>query len=271
MSWQITGSVGSWEKGARNAETDVQVVQKLLAAAAHKLGDPALDPKGIDGDIARPSSKSSTVKAIVRFQKRILPKADGLIEAGGQTWQALVRVVETTTTPAPAVAEFYFPFPSVPTASWTTGPRKFGANRSGGKRAHAGCDLYFPKGSWIHAVADGTVVRGPYAFYAATFALEIDHGGFLARYGEVQANTLVNEGDTVKAGQKIAKVGHLVGIVVPSDMLHLELYDKTATGPLTVDAAHSKKRADGVPFLRRKDLMDPTPRLNEWKSHLPKP
>jgi len=142
--------------------------------------------------------------------------------------------------------------------------------RSNGLRAHAGCDLYFEKGTWIHAIGDGTVTRGPYPFYRQTFALEVDHGDFLARYGEIQAKTTVKEGDTVLAGEQIATVGHLVGVQVPSDMLHLELYDKSASGPLTItDAARSKKRSDGIPFMRRKDLIDPTARLNQWQGQLP--
>src|SRR6266446_2741483 len=101
------------------------------------------------------------------------------------------------------------------THSWP--PRAFASNRSNGVRAHAGCDLYFENGTWIYAVADGIVTRGPYPFYCETFALEVDHGDFLARYGEIQAVTAVKEGDRVRAGQQIARVGHLIGIQVPSD------------------------------------------------------
>ena len=122
-----------------------------------------------------------------------------------------------------------------------------------------------------HAIADGIVTRGPYPFYCETFALEVDHGEFLARYGEIQKTTTVKEGDRVHAGQQIAKVGHLIGIQVPSDMLHLELYDKSASGPLTItDANRSKKRSDGVPFMRRMDLIDPTSQLTQWQVRLPK-
>ena len=72
------------------------------------------------------------------------------------------------------------------------------------------------------------------------------------------------------AGQRIARVGHLVGIKVPSDMLHLELYKGTASGALTVKGPLSAKRSDGVPYMRRSDLMDPTTLLNTWKNNLPK-
>ena len=108
---------------------------------------------------------------------------------------------------------------------------------------------------------------GPYLFYAGTYALEVDHGTFLARYGEIQQKALVKAGDRVEAGQPIAKVGKLVGM--KNAMLHLELYDKSASGPLTVKNKSTKRSAKGVPFMRRGDLIDPTPRLNDWHKKRP--
>jgi murein DD-endopeptidase MepM/ murein hydrolase activator NlpD len=107
------------------------------------------------------------------------------------------------------------------------------------------------------------VIAGPTEFYGTTYAIEIDHGEFLVRYGEIRKFVPVRKGDSVVAGQRIAMVGHLVGISVPSDMLHFEMYSKAATGPLTVrDENLCGKRADGVPFYRRSDLLDPTQTLN---------
>ena len=87
----ISGSVGRWEKGAGNLLADVKTVQRLLETAAQKLQAPDLDPKGVDGKIARQSAKSNTVAAIEAFQKRSSISIDGLIEPGGQTWQALLK------------------------------------------------------------------------------------------------------------------------------------------------------------------------------------
>ena len=92
----ITGSVGRWERGARNLQADVQTVQRLLETAAQKLQAPDLDPKGIDGKIARQSAKSNTVAAIEAFQKRSNISIDGLIEPGGPTWQALLQAAGGT-------------------------------------------------------------------------------------------------------------------------------------------------------------------------------
>jgi murein DD-endopeptidase MepM/ murein hydrolase activator NlpD len=78
---------------------------------------------------------------------------------------------------------------------------------------------------------------------------------------------MVREGDRVSAGQPIAKVGKLNSII--NSMLHLELYDKSATGALTVTNNQTKKTANGTPFMRRRDLIDPTAKLSVWKDNRP--
>jgi biotin carboxyl carrier protein len=276
--WEIAGSVGSYAKGARNLKHDVETIQEMLRSAAMLLRDPRMDPGSIDGAIAQGGQRSRTVDAIKAFQGRFMTSPDGLINVGGRTWRELVSVLshgpegQPAGEPAAAAADgtrkFFFPLSPVPRDSWTVRPRCYGAPRKG-MRAHAGCDLYAPVGTIVHAITDGTVVRGPEPFYAETYAIEVDHGDFLARYGEVQKTAFVRQGDRVKAGQPIAKVGRLVGISVPSAMLHLELYDKSAHGRLTVPAAQSARTKDGRAFFRRKDLIDPQPRLEEWKKNLP--
>ena len=272
MSVEISGSVGRWEKSAKNLEADVRIVQRLLEAAAKSLSAPEIDPGAVDGKISRAPATSDTVKAIEAFQSRFTTAADGVVAPGSQTWAALLEAESKPPDKREnvlSVSQVFFPFTTVPAASWEKRPLAFASPRAGGARLHAGCDLYFPLGTLIHAVADGVVNRGPYAFYCETFALEIDHGSFLARYGEIQSKTDVVAGARVRAGQKIAKIGHLIGIQVPSDMLHFELYDKSASGPLTVASGSSSAIKNNVPFMRRKDLIDPTLNLNRWRENLP--
>ena len=88
---EITSSVGRWEKGAKNLPTDVMTVQRLLKGVSDKLLSSQLDPKGIDGKIAHPPAASNTVKAIEAFQSSSSSPVDGLIEPGGQTWNALLE------------------------------------------------------------------------------------------------------------------------------------------------------------------------------------
>jgi len=96
----ITDSVGRWEQNARNLPADVETVQRLLETAAQKLQAPQLDPKGIDGKIAQPPRKSNTVAAIEAFQSRSNLSVDGLIEPGGETWQALLQVGKPAADPS---------------------------------------------------------------------------------------------------------------------------------------------------------------------------
>ncbi len=274
----ISNSVGRASKGAVNQFDDVETVQNMLRLAAMIEIRPQFDPGGIDGTIDADESSDDTVKAIETFQGQFFNTPDGVIDVGKRTWRELVDVLdgnEDDNQPVPVITpvtpvsdgECLFPFKTLPEVDWTKGIRRFGARRSNGKRAHAGCDLYFPTGTVIHAITSGTVIADPYWFYDGTYALEIDHGGFVARYGEIKKQALVSKGDHVSPGQPIAKVGNLLSIV--QSMLHLELYDKSAEGPLTVRTSKTARTADDVPFWRRKDLIDPTPKLNVWKNNLP--
>ena len=284
LEFQIKKPVGRKSKGAINDPADVETVQNMFRLAAMIEHQPNLDPGAVDGTIDANEGTDDTIRAIEAFQSRFFTP-DGVINPGKRTWRELVDLLEgddldegddgvqpSSTTPVAPVTgdgQFFFPFKEsdLPTQDWIQGIRCFGARRSGGARAHAGCDLYAPVGTTIHAIADGVVTLGPYLFYSGTFALEVDHGAFLVRYGEIQQNAMVKAGDRVRAGQPIAKVGKLIGM--KNSMLHFELYDKSATGPLTVKNKSTKRTAKGVPFMRRADLIDPTQKLNQWKSKRP--
>ena len=134
MSSQISGSVGRWERRARNRPPDVEVVQRLLELASQALQAPELDPKGVDGKIVRPPATSHTVAAIEAFQRRFTSSVDGLIKPDSQTWHALLDAVsekpKTQETPnQPDVSndahEFFFPFPTLPVSDWIRSPRAF--------------------------------------------------------------------------------------------------------------------------------------------------
>ena len=97
MAVSITGSVGSYESGARNLPADIRTVQDLLTQAAKTLKSPAYDPSGVDGQIARPWTKSNTVKAIESFQRNYvgMSNPDRRIDVNGTTWKRLVAVGES--------------------------------------------------------------------------------------------------------------------------------------------------------------------------------
>jgi murein DD-endopeptidase MepM/ murein hydrolase activator NlpD len=95
------------------------------------------------------------------------------------------------------------------------------------------------------------VIRGPYPFYHGTYAVEIQHPPFIARYCEIsRAAPGLQLGTRVTEGQVIAYVGRLH----VDSMLHFEIYSGRANGPLT--------QRNNPPYQRRADLLDPTPFLD---------
>lgn len=277
--WQIDASVGRWDRQAVNEEGDVEMVQAMLQQAALILKEPRLYPGDIDGEVARNAADSDTVQAIELFQGRFLARPDGVIEPGRRTWRELVAVLnhgvpddgdDDDVDEEPAERpKYYFPFSEPPKVDWTDGIRKYGHRRIIKKthavRAHAGCDLYYPPGTPIYAIGDGTVIQGPRGFYRNTSAFAIAHDDFIARYCEVEV-AYVRKGDRVKAGQLIARVGKIHGL--ENSMLHLELFSNVKDHSDLSVGAQSGGRIGNLPTLRRRDLMDPTPRLNEWVRNL---
>ncbi len=192
-------------------------------------------------------------------------------------------------------SKYLFPLPKeFQDKGYHSGSRMFGCNRSG--RAHAGCDLYADIDTNIFAVGDGTII-GYYPFYWQTYALVVDHGKFIVRYGEVQPplsaktdfpkefgvdpppdqhmNGLPGNlavGKDVQRGQKIAYVGLLrkpdgkKRIDWDQAMLHFEMFQGTEAKSINLTDRQNFNNYDNVPkkaYMRRKDLLDPTTFLDD--------
>ncbi len=150
-----------------------------------------------------------------------------------------------------------FPIRIRPQASYTQGKTKFAARRSGGRRLHAGVDLYTPQATPFRAVADGRILQGPYRFYQGTYALEVLHqGGFVVRYGEIfpQLTRGLGTGSRISAGQDL---GRIKKTRCCHPMLHFELYSGQARGALS--------QRSGNRFQRRRDIIDPTAHMLRWE------
>ncbi len=249
---------------ARNRSEDVLAVQAALERAAELTLDDKLDPGPVDGECG-----DGTEGAIAHLQRRLGMRApDARIDPGGNTLARLNALL------AIGEVEITFPFKRSskhPFYGRKAGMRAFGSRRSGGKRAHAGIDLYFEDHTPVLAVAGGKLIRDPYPFYNDTWALEVDHGAFILRYGELakEASWGLKKGSKVKRSQQLGRVGILLKggkrMNLPSMMLHLEMYDKTQTGALSRAQGTSAKTRNGTTFKRRKDLIDPTGFLKRAK------
>jgi murein DD-endopeptidase MepM/ murein hydrolase activator NlpD len=108
--------------------------------------------------------------------------------------------------------------------------RRFFADRRDGARHHVGMDAFCRENDVVVAVAPGRVVNF-FKFYTTntgedSFALFVEHSGVVVNYGEVRKNARQefgwNEGDSVSAGQRIARVSS-------TNMIHFETYQPGTT------------------------------------------
>ncbi|MFQ0995597.1 M23 family metallopeptidase [Gilliamella sp. BG2] len=160
--------------------------------------------------------------------------------------------------------------------NWTKNDNQtmFGSNRSGGKRKHAGRDLYTEPNAEIVAICDG-VVLDIRDFYCKTHQITIKHHTnsgreFIIRYGEVNKSSIKNlkVGDSVEQGTVLAKTGKLLNdddtpLMVLSGkiiyMLHLEYY----SGESGLNLKKPLSNKANKPYERRKDLLDPLELLKQ--------
>ncbi len=151
---------------------------------------------------------------------------------------------------------FTFPLSGPALANYTEEPRNFGSCRDNCTRRHAAADLYAQTGTLVRSIGAGEVIDF-YEFYLGTYALVVDYGDFIVRYGEITEELPqgIRVGAQVKQGQAIAYVGRLIGL--SQDMVHFERFAGWEQGPLT--------NRENYPYQRRKDLVDPTLDLIAWK------
>jgi len=141
---------------------------------------------------------------------------------------------------------YYYPLPFY-TNSFIKGSAQFGSRRSGGKRSHAGIDLYAPVGTEVYSITTGIVRRISPNFYLGSSAIEIDHYSYIGRYAEIKPIEGLKVGANVSAGEVI---GNVMDLHLSNSMLHYEMYEGTVNGTLT--------NTSNLPYMRRSDLLNPT-------------
>jgi murein DD-endopeptidase MepM/ murein hydrolase activator NlpD len=250
-------------RGARG--TEVALVQQLLNLSDSR---PRLKADGDFGQLTEQAVRFFQSGHALAIDGKVGPRTYAALERSarlGSTDLAPPAPTPKETAPAPAngstgtatASGFSFPLAYRPSPTWKNGGRYFGAPRDNGNRLHAGCDLLGPRGTTIYAIADGTLVRNEYYFYTGTYAVELRHGPYIVRYGEILGGSYIG-GHSVRRGQPIAKIGRLDS---GSSMLHFEMYSNgSSTNSLTTSSG---------PYKRRSDLINPSPFLDEWIQHLP--
>ena len=120
------------------------------------------------------------------------------------------------------------------------GPRRDPLNKK--RSIHHGIDIVGLRGSDVLAPANGRVKT---AKYSRTFGkmIEIEHGDLISRFGHLQ-EILVKNGDSVKQGQIIGKVGNS-GLRSTATHLHYEIRDK------------NNKSLDPTQFMVMSSLQSP--------------
>lgn len=137
-------------------------------------------------------------------------------------------------------------------------------------RSHAGVDLVTNKEVPIHSIWFGKVLKiirdfKPVKHSNKNDAVIVDHLAFIALYGEIRAE--VSEMDVLAPGERLGRT-----IRMDNDfMLHFEIYSGMAAGERSRHkpgaGEQSPVGANGLPFNRRSDLMDPTTWLKFLQSN----
>ena len=97
---------------------------------------------------------------------------------------------------------------------------RYGVSSSLRKSTHTGLDIAAVQGTDIHVIADGTVTSASYNGAYGNL-VKVDHGNGVETWYAHTSKMLVKKGNTVKAGDIIAKVGSTGNSTGPH--LHLEI------------------------------------------------
>ena len=138
-----------------------------------------------------------------------------------------------------AVPNIEFILPAHGRLSSPFGLKRFFNNQA--RKPHSGLDIAAPTGANVSSPANGTIIDvGNYFFNGNTVL--VDHGqGLISGYFHL-SKTLVNIGDTVKQGQKIAEIGATGRVTGPH--LHWNVYlNKTKVDPAFFISDHIHKLA----------------------------
>ncbi|NLX63777.1 MAG: peptidoglycan DD-metalloendopeptidase family protein [Clostridiaceae bacterium] len=152
-------------------------------------------------------SRSLADKEVQKTQQRLkeLEEAEDRLEADSKELEKLIKRLSSTGAYTGGVMQW--PLPGYYKISSYFGMRMHPI--LGYKKMHGGIDIGAPQGTPIHAAANGKVICAAWRSGGSGNTVIIDHGGGITTlyFHIMNGGILVREGQTVKAGDVIAKVG----------------------------------------------------------------
>jgi murein DD-endopeptidase MepM/ murein hydrolase activator NlpD len=184
--------------------------QIVVSSGAFKGGETAGGPvrEGLFADtLATALAQSGGIGLAAQIERSLSGASGAAASSAPRTGSTVSQTPPASPAPTPTPGQITDGLGLVQQARVTSGFGQRADPFTGRQTEHHGVDLAAPEGSPIVA-ASGGVVRsaGPRGGYGN--AVEVDHGNGLTTLYAHTSEVLVRPGETVAAGQVLAKVGH---------------------------------------------------------------
>ena len=183
-------------------------VSKLLAAKQTELQNYETKIASAEGQISEYAksieAQENQIKSIEAEMKRKEEEARKKAEEERKKAEAAKKAAPTYKTVSLGDISFTWPCPASGRVTSGFGGRK--SPTKGASSNHQGIDISAPTGTSIVAAAAGEVVIATYSASAGNYVM-ISHGGGVYTVYMHASSLLVSQGQSVKKGQTIAKVG----------------------------------------------------------------
>ena len=175
---------------------------KELQNVNAQIGEKSAQAKAYEDDIKAQEAKIVQMEAEIKKKEA---EAARKAAAAGKTNNSTAKGnTGSTTTTSTGSSSLRWPCPASGRITSGFGKRK--SPTAGASSNHKGIDISASTGSSIVAAAGGTVSIATYSYSAGNYVV-VNHGNGLSTVYMHCSQLLVSAGDTVKAGQTIAKVG----------------------------------------------------------------
>ena len=202
---QKNKELNSYEGQISSAQNQVEQYNADLAAQENKIKQIEAEIKRKEEE-ERKKAEEARKKAEEEARKKAEAEAKAKKAASSTTAASTSKSSTSTSNKAVSLGNISFKWPCPSSGRITSG---FGSRKSPTKGAssyHQGIDISASTGAAITAAASGTVVVSTYSYSAGNYIM-INHGGGVYTVYMHCSQLLVSEGQSVKQGQTIAKVG----------------------------------------------------------------